>query len=180
MIKHFNSTGITILTSFFNWYLIQNSIPKQWKRGRIFPIPKNNSFDGNLNLTRPISLIEHTRKIYTKIITNRLNQVFSLHPILSPYNYVALPGNSTSIPIHILNNLIEDANCNHKEIWLLLQDMNKAYDSVNLTLLEHALTRLLLPTNIVNTLLNILTDRQNNVITNLELIQSYNVQNGID
>ena len=58
--------------------------------------------------------------------------------------------------------------------------MNKAYDSVNLTLLEHALTRLLLPTNIVNTLLNILTDRQNNVITNLELIQSYNVQNGID
>ena len=167
MIKHFNSTGITILTSFFNRCLIQNSIPKQWKRGRIFPIPKNNSFDGNLNLTRPISLIEHTRKIYTKIITNRLNQVFSLHPILSLYNYVALPGNSTSIPIHILNNLIEDANCNHKEIWLLSQDMSKAYDSVNLTRLEHALTCLLLPTNIVNTLLNILTDRQNNVITNL-------------
>src|SRR5260364_196905 len=58
--------------------------------------------------------------------------------------------------------------------------MSKAYDSVNLTLLEHAFTRLLLSTNIVNTLLNILTDRQNNVITNLELTQSYNVQNGID
>src|SRR5260364_359612 len=132
--------------------------PKQWKKRRIFPIPKNNTFDGNLNLTHPISLIEHTRKIYTKIITSRLNQVFLQYPILSTYNYVALSGNSTSIPIHILNNLIEDANCNHKEIWLLSQDMSKAYDSINFTLLEHALTRLLLPTNIVNTLLNILTD----------------------
>src|SRR5260364_240369 len=134
-----------------------NSIPKQWKKGRIFPIPKNNTFDGNLNLTCPISLIEHTRKIYTKIITNRLNQVFSQHPILLPHNYVALPGNSTSIPIHILNNLIEDANCNHKEIWLLSQDMSKAYDSVNFTLLEHALTRLNLPSCIINILLDLLT-----------------------
>ncbi|RIB00510.1 hypothetical protein C2G38_2234069 [Gigaspora rosea] len=133
---------------------------------RIFPIPKNNNFDSNLNITCPISLI-----------TNKLKQVFLQYPILSLYNYVALPRNSTSIPIHILNNLIEDANYNYKEIWLLLQDMSKAYDSVNSTL-EHALTCLLLPTNIVNTLLNILTNQQNNIITNLGLIQLYQVQNG--
>src|SRR5260364_480485 len=109
--------------------------PKQWKKRRIFPIPKNNTFDSNLNLTHPISLIEHTRKLYTKILTNRLNQVFSQYPILSPYNYIALPGNSTSISIHILNNLIEDANCNYKDIWLLCQNMSKAYDSVKFILL---------------------------------------------
>ena len=107
--------------------------------GRIYPIPKKNTFNSDLNLTRPISLVEHIHKLYTKVLTNRLNSVFSQHPILSPYNYVALPGNSTSIPIHILNNLIEDANCNHKEIWLLSQDMSKAYDSVNFTLFKHSL-----------------------------------------
>ena len=146
MIKHLSLHCISALTALFNSCLSQNSMPKLWKYGRIYPIPKNNLFDENLNLIRSISLIEHVRKIYTKILTNKLNQVFSQHPILSPYNYVALPGNSTSIPIHILNNLIEDANCNYKELWLLSQDMSKAYDSVNFDLFKHSLLRLSLST----------------------------------
>jgi len=84
--------------------------------------------------------------------------MFSQHPILSPYNYVALPNNSTSIPIHILNNLIEDASCNNKPIWLLSQDMSKAYDSVNLTLLQKSLQHLALPHFIINAITNILHD----------------------
>jgi hypothetical protein len=180
IIKHLNHSCISSLTALFNRCLSNNYIPKQWKKGRIFPIPKNNAFDGNLNLTRPISLIEHTRKIYTKILTNRLSKVFTQHPILSPYNYVALPGNSTSTPIHILNNLIEDANSNYQEIWVLSQDMSKAYDSVNFTLFQHSLSRLALPSPIINILTNLLIDRQNEVITNFGLTPSYQVLNGID
>ena len=180
MIKHLGNNCILALTALFNRCLSQNNIPKLWKHGRIYPIPKTNSFDGNLNLTRPISLIEHARKIYTKILTNRLNQTFSQHPILSPFNYVALPGNSTSIPIHILNNLIEDANCNYKELWLLSQDMSKAYDSVNFSLFKHSLSRLSLPQSIINILSDLLVNRQNEVITNFGLTSPYQVQNGID
>ena len=180
MIKHLNLHCITALTILFNRCLSQNTIPKLWKHGRIYPIPKNNAFDRNLNLTRPISLIEHVRKIYTKILTNRLNQVFSQHPILSPFNYVALPGNSTSTSIHILNNLIEDANCNHKELWLLSQDMSKAYDSVNFNLFKHSLCRLFLPPTIINILTDLLINRHNEVITNFGLTSLYQVQNGID
>ena len=146
----------------------------------IYSIPKHNTFNGDLNQTRPISLIEHTRKLFTKILTNRLNNIFTQHPILSPYNYVALSNNSTSKPIHILKNLIEDAICNHREIWLLSQDMSKAYDSVNLTLLQHSLSRLSLPSSVINIISDILTDRSNQVITNLGLIPSYEVHNGID
>ena len=180
MIKHLSHHCISALTTLFNHCLSQNSMPKLWKHDRIYPITKNNSFDGNLNLTWPISLIEHIRKIYTKILTNRLNQVFSQHPILSPYNYVALPGNSTSIPIYILNNLIEDANCNYKELWLLSQDMSKAYDSVNFDLFKHSLSRLSLPTPIINILTNLLVNRQNEVITNFGLTSPYQVFNSID
>jgi len=106
--------------------------------------------------------------------------VFSQHLILLPYNYIALPNNSTSIPIHILNNFIEDASCNHKPIWLLSQDMSKAYDSVNLTLLQKSLQCLALPHSIINTVTNILHNRQIQVITNLGLTSSYSVHNGID
>jgi hypothetical protein len=58
--------------------------------------------------------------------------------------------------------------------------MSKAYDSVNLTLLQKSLQRLALPSSITNTIINILTDRQNQIITNLGLTSSYSVLNGID
>ena len=180
MLKHAGEICTKSITSLFNRCLTSSQVPKQWKHSRIYPIPKRNTFDGDLNLTRPISLIEHIRKVYTKIITNRISAVFSQHPILSPYNYVALPNNSTSMPIHILNNLTEDALCNQKTIWLLSQDMSKAYDSVNLTLLQNSLKRLALPDLITNTIINLLNGRQNKVITNLGLTSLYPVLNGID
>ena len=110
---------LTALTAFLNRCLTQQNIPKQWKKSRIYPISKKLQFDGNLNNTRPITLVEHSKKVYTKILTNCLNKVLTTHPILNPHNYVALPGNSTNNPIHILNNFIEDATCTKKQIWIL-------------------------------------------------------------
>ena len=86
------------------------------KDSHIFPIPKKPTFDDNLNNTRLISLIEHIKKLYTKILTTRLNQIFTSHKILNPHNYIALLGNSTNTLIHILNNIIEDSYCNKKEL----------------------------------------------------------------
>ena len=158
MLKHAGTTCIKAITALFNCCLVSSQTPKQWKHSRIYPIPKQNTFDGDLNLTRPISLIEHIRKVYTKIITNRISNIFSKHSILSPYNYVALPNNCTSTPIHILNNITEDALCNQKTIWLLSQDMSKAYDSVNLNLLQHSLQRFALSSSIINTIINLFTN----------------------
>jgi len=180
MLKHSGPTFITAITALFNKCLTSNRIPKQWKEGRIFPISKKPIFDGNLTNTRPISLLEHIKKLYTKLLTNRLNSIFTQHPILSPYNYIALPGNSTAIPIHILNNTIEDAFCNSKQLWLLSQDMSKVYDSVNPNLFQKSLLRLQMPQHLINILTDLLTDRHNYVITNLELTNSYTVKNDID
>ena len=58
--------------------------------------------------------------------------------------------------------------------------MSKAYDSVNFTLFKHSLSHLNLPSSIINILLDLLTNRQNQVITNLGLTAPYQVQNGID
>jgi hypothetical protein len=180
MIKHLEIDMICALTALLNRCLQTHKIPKQWKCSRIYPISKKTTFNGDLNNTRPISLIEHTKKLYTKIITNRLTHVLTKHPILNPHNYVALPGNSTNSPIHILNNFIEDAHCTEKDIWILSQDMSKAYDSVNLSLLVKALQRLQMPTQLVNIIANLLQNQSNQVITNLGLSPLYTVQDGID
>ena len=118
MLKHAGLPFLHAITTLFNRCIISDSITKQWKEGRIFPISKKPIFDGDLSNTRPISLLEYIKKLYTKLLTNYLNHIFTKHPILFPYNYIALLGNCTAIPIHILNNIIEEASCNSKELWL--------------------------------------------------------------
>ena len=58
--------------------------------------------------------------------------------------------------------------------------MSKAYDSVNLSLFTKALKRLNMPAQLINILINLLTDRTNRVITNFGLTNPYEVEDGID
>jgi hypothetical protein len=158
MLKHLGSTGLTQLCTILNACLILNTIPKTWKHSNIYPISKKPKFTGQLNNTRPITLIEHTRKILTKIITNRLNNILTRYPILNNSNHVALPNTSTAIPISTLTHIIESANASKQELWLLSQDMSKAYDSVHIPLLCKALQRIKIPKNIIDLIRNIFTD----------------------
>ena len=77
-------------------------------------------------------LLESPRKLYMKILTNRLSTILAKNKhVLGEHNFAALPGNSTFEPIHILNNIFEEAQERKKECWALLQDMSKAYDLIN-------------------------------------------------
>ena len=79
------------------------------------------------------------RKIFTKLLTKRLNSILNRYLILYPYNHVALPNTSTALPISTIMNIIEDAQVLNKELWLLSQDISKAYDSIHIPLLKKAL-----------------------------------------
>ena len=180
MLKHLDEQTLNYLLDIFNACLKLEDIPGAWKHNLIYPISKKPIFTGQLNHTRPISLIEHTRKIFTKIITNRLSNICSSYPILNNSNFVALPGNSTTTPITILSHLIEDAQVQNKEIWMLAQDISKAYDSVHIPLLKRALLRIKVPLSLVNLITNIFTHRSNSVITNFGNTKLYQVHDGID
>ena len=58
--------------------------------------------------------------------------------------------------------------------------MSKAYDSVNIHLINKALQRLNMPTQLINIITNLLLNRSNQIITNLGLTPLYEVQDGID
>ena len=137
-------------------------------------------FTGDLNHTWPITLIEHTRKILTKILTNRVTKVLAKYSVLNPYNHVALLGTSTAEPIYILTHIIEDANVNNKELWLLSQDMSKAYDSIYIPLLIKAMQRIKLPELITNLIGNIFANKTNQIITNFDNTESYWVYDRVD
>src|SRR3954452_3143455 len=110
-------------------------------------IPHSKTTDWNFSLTqtRPIILIDCMRKITTKIIVNRLENICRTRNLLKGLNHAGLKGNSTDTPIHILNGIIEDAKDTNRELWIVFQDMAKAFDSVDLTPLQKAMERLKIP-----------------------------------
>ncbi|EXX71986.1 hypothetical protein RirG_073630 [Rhizophagus irregularis DAOM 197198w] len=70
-----------------------------------------------------------------------------------------------------MNDIIEDARENGKKLWMVTQDMMKAYDSVSLESLQLALRRLDIPEKFILWITGLFKDRQISVITAFGLIQ---------
>ncbi|EXX66052.1 hypothetical protein RirG_127550 [Rhizophagus irregularis DAOM 197198w] len=134
----------------------------------------------DLKLTRPIMLIETARKIAIKILTSRLSDIITKNGVLRGKNYAALKFESTFEPIKILQAIIEDANINKKEMWIVLMDISKAYDSVSSISLKKAMERIKLLEQWINLVLDISHNRFNRVIVNNDLTEEYKVEDGID
>ena len=125
-------------------------------------------------------MIETFRKLVTKIVTRRLAKIFTERGILKGPNYAGLPGNSTEQPIHMLNMIMEKAQEKNKELWILLQDMKKEFDSVPLESLEWALRRVKIPQRTTKYIMNLFCKRQLKVITTYGLTEEITAGDGID
>ena len=160
--------------------ICSGKVPSKWKISQIYPIPKDADWRYNLNNVRPIALLETFRKCVTKIVTKRLAKVLAERNILKGPNFAGLPGNSTEEPVQILNAIMEDAKDNKRELWIVLQDMKKAFDSVSLRSLELALKRLKIPQITVTFILNLFENRQSKIITDLGTTDCFEISDGIE
>src|SRR5215213_5653809 len=115
--------------------------------------------------THPIVLIECMRKMFVKIVNNRLSDTLSKHQVLKGLNYAGLKNEDVRNPISTLMNVIEDTRDNKKELWITFQDMAKAYDSVGMVPLRKALKRIKLPENIISFIIFLFNNRSIRVIT---------------
>src|SRR5260363_40246 len=120
-------------------------MPRKWKIGQIFPIPKLAEWDYALASTRPIMLLETFKKSLVRIVQKRLSSVLTQHRILKGQNYAGLLEEATSIPIHIFNNLLEEAREEKKELWVFFQEIKKAFDSVCSESIDKAMCRIKIP-----------------------------------
>jgi hypothetical protein len=180
MIKKLSAIGKEILKKIFHICILSGKIPKAWKLSNIYPIPKKNNWEARLSNTRPIVLMEATRKCFTKIITNRLSSICKNNQILKEPNFAGLPGESTQEPIQLLNSICEEARTENKELWILLQDTAKAFDTVNLDMLNKALQRIRIPEKICQLIIFLFKERQFKVITDQGLTNTITAGDGID
>ncbi|KAF9145304.1 hypothetical protein BGX20_006948, partial [Mortierella sp. AD010] len=70
MIKNHGPIGRYILFQIVGATIVQKNVPDEWKTGMLYCIPKAAEWSGNMAEVRPITLLEHARKIMFAILTN--------------------------------------------------------------------------------------------------------------
>ncbi|GES90563.1 RNA-directed DNA polymerase from mobile element jockey-like [Rhizophagus clarus] len=180
MLKNLNEDNQSFLYAFICVCMDLNNISDEWKKTTIYLIPKLKPFFANLTNTRLITLLKTSRKAFISLLNRHLSRILKNNNVLKGNQFAALPGNSTFEPIRMINEIIQDAKENNKELWLLSQDLRKAYDRINIFMLEKAIERIKIPSNFIKIISNLFKNRQNQVITAYELTNSYDVLIGID
>ncbi|CAB4443464.1 unnamed protein product [Rhizophagus irregularis] len=180
MLKHLGPHASSLLLNLVGTCLSDANIPDLWRHATIFPIPKPHEWKCQLKNTHPITLLEVIRKALVKLFYNRLAPLLASHNILQGGNFAGLPDGSCRDPIITLESIIHDSVVTKNPLWILSQDISKAFDSVDLTMLKFALQRLRLPNNAIQFLLSLFMAQSNRVITAHRSTPSYRVRIGID
>src|SRR5947209_16361124 len=125
--------------------------------------------------------METLRKIFTKSMTNRIEKICRTKQILTGNNCSVLKGSSTHCPISVIRNVLEDVTQHkEKELWLVLQDMRKAYDTVGWSAMETALHRIKMNQVYINILKDLHKNRTSTIITTHRYTDPYKIQDGLD
>jgi hypothetical protein len=148
----------------------------------IYPIPKPHEFEGLLKNTRSITLLETACKLLVKILYLRLSKILASHHVLQGGNFAGLSGGSTAPPITILDQILRDRRYVNSDspLWIVSQDISKAFDSIDLNMLRLSLLRLKFPIPLIQFLLNLFTHRDNRIFTCYGSTHSYRIRIGID
>jgi len=178
--KNANHKVIEALRNLLNKCLLSSDIPTDWKKSTIILIPKPKCWKGDINITRPITLIETARKLLTRILTDRISHKYDQHKILKGNNISVLKNTNTMVPIHTLNNILEHSREYNKEVWITFQDMKKAYDSVGWQALNKALNRIKMNEAFILLLSNIHNNRHGSILTEYGPTPEYKIEDGID
>ncbi|GBC05572.1 hypothetical protein RclHR1_00630019 [Rhizophagus clarus] len=180
MLKYLGPATNALLLILIRKCFTSADIPDLWRQAMVFPIPKLHEWRCQLQNTRPITLLEVIQKSFVKLFYNRLSSILAAHDVFTSGNFAGLPGGTCRDPIITLESIIHDANCTNSPLWILSQDISKAFDSVHLTMLKFTLERIRLPASSVQLILSLFMNRSNQVFTAHGDTPSYWVRIGID
>ncbi|GBB94806.1 hypothetical protein RclHR1_24170004 [Rhizophagus clarus] len=180
MLKHLGPAANALLLILIRKCFASADIPDLWRQAMVFPISKPHEWRCQLQNTRPITLLEVIQKSFVKLFYNRLSSILAAHQVLTGGNFAGLPRGTCRDPIITLESIIHDANCTKSPLWILSQDISKAFDSVHLTILKFALERIRLPASSIKLILSLFMNRSNRVFTAHGDTPSYWVRIGID
>ena len=110
--------------------LKDRELPKELNRSMIRALAKTEQGMADLNLTRPIALMEALGKLFERILFMRIVKVLSTHNMIDLSQHGGMAHRSTADPIRILAEVMEDAEESGQEFHLFSADLSKAFDSL--------------------------------------------------
>ena len=157
--KHHKEHLAPKLTALFNEILIQDRVaPKSWNESRCVLIPKKEKDIQQLANWRPLTLENCDLKIFSKILSDRLQLV--VKDLIGEGQTGFIAGRS----IHESVLTIDAALATHDiGSYILSLDWSKAYDRVSHRWLEHCLRMYKFPPQFINTIRNLFYSRTTTV-----------------
>ncbi|CAB5392110.1 unnamed protein product [Rhizophagus irregularis] len=85
-IKHTHQDFREYINKFFNYIMQVQIYPRDWLHAFLFPIPKPKAWDCKIENTRPIVLLETFRKLFVKLLTQRINIMLTTYNLINENN----------------------------------------------------------------------------------------------
>lgn len=150
-LRWYDSKGVK-LAALFNEWLVCGDIPTIFKRSRTTLIPKSLdiSLAPSIKHWRPITLSSLILRIFTRILSNRLEMACPPHP--RQRGFIESPGCSENLTV--IDGLIKLAKRKRRPLAGAFVDMAKAFDTVPHRLIEASLKRRGLDVTIINLIIN--------------------------
>ena len=111
--------GDKVLTRLFNRLLMGERMPEEWKKSVLIPIYKNKGDAQCCGNYRGIKLMNHTMKVWERIIETRLRDRVEI----SKQQYGFMPGKGTTYAIFALRMLIEKYREGQRELHCVFVDL---------------------------------------------------------
>ena len=118
-------------------------------------------------------------KLFTEIISEQLSNTVEQHQLLPRNHFGGCPGRSTTDTIHYLTNKIHKAWRNDKSVSVLFLDVKGAFPNAVTNRLIHNLKKRRIPTNIINFVKQLLTNRKTQLCFDNYISQPISITNGI-
>jgi hypothetical protein len=127
-----------------------------------------------------MALLETMCKLFSSILTKRLQRVIETHGVLRGGNFGFTSGRRTKDFVHVLRATIDDSLLCRRELEVLLLDVRRAYDSVSWISLQRSLERIRVPATYIQLLRNIFDGRRSAVITTYGESREFHPACGLD
>jgi exonuclease III/ribonuclease HI len=160
-----DESAIDILLEILNISITNQIVPTNDQLAKIILLPKIRHWDGQLEKTRPITLLESTLKLYTGIITKRLTSKIDEKDLLKGNNFGFRTGRSTTDALLLLRACVDDAKIQKIPLYAANLDITKAFDSVPYRAIIKGLQRLGTTAETTRLITSLLTNRIVTIVT---------------
>ena len=140
------------LSRLFTNCLRQRTIPKEWNNAIIILLHKKGDVK-DINNYRPISLLSHMSKLFTKVIKNRIEKQLDINQAREQAGFRS--GYSTTDHLQVITQLVQKSNEYELPMCFIFVDYEKAFDSVEHCGIINAIKEHQINSVYIETLINI-------------------------